>query len=181
MSIVHTVYLLECQGIYKVGYAKDLQSRISAIQTSNPFPVEIVDSFPSDFPAIDEEKIHDKLRKYHQRGEWFKIPASWIKNRSDWFRTYSEIHPADQEPQDQSIVKSVTFARQFFAPKNLKGVLGVNNDTDLNIVVGIIDESDDGDKIYNDAINRSYEAFLRQELTPQQARQQVNDLIKKYG
>ena len=180
MSIVHTVYLLRCQGIYKVGYAKDLKSRISVIQTSNPFPVELVDSFPSNFPAIDEEEIHDKLRKYHQRGEWFKIPASWIKNRSSWFRTYSEIHP-DQRSQDQSFMESAKFARQFFSPKNLKGLLGVNNDTDLNIVVGIIDESDDGDKIYDDAINRSYEAFLRQGLTPQQARQQINDLIKKYG
>ena len=176
MSIVHKVYLLKCQGIYKVGYAKNLKSRIGTIQTSNPFPVELVDSFPSEFPVIDEKNIHDKLSKYLVQGEWFKIPKHMIENRKEWFCPSPKLYQIAPTVGD-SYIEVGKFAASFFSKKTFKWLAGIESDVDANILSSYLATADDPDRIFQHAVERSYEAYLRSGLTHEQSVAKIKKLI----
>lgn len=80
MSGVSFLYVVHCQGRYKIGFANNLPSRVCSIQTDNPFPVRL-EAFMrvhKDHVKRLEAGIHDHLRGYRERGEWFKAPLSAI-------------------------------------------------------------------------------------------------------
>jgi len=69
-----SMYLLHCQGFYKVGIAANVRSRLSTIQTSNPHKVtlERVNNYPCRAYAVMAERLAHQLLAPHRRsGEWF--------------------------------------------------------------------------------------------------------------
>jgi len=64
--------------IIKIGYAKDPYKRISAVQTGCPFDLEILKVFEGNLTL--EKQLHDKYKKYHLRGEWFKLEGKLKDN-----------------------------------------------------------------------------------------------------
>jgi hypothetical protein len=68
------VYIIKCQDLVKVGIAASVESRLAALQVGNPYTLEVINSFASPEPALDERRLHCRLAKYHVRGEWFGIP-----------------------------------------------------------------------------------------------------------
>lgn len=67
------VYLLGCGDYYKIGYSKNMQSRLSSIRTSNPFEVELLATFEcTDGRYLDLEKLlHEKFKDSKHKLEWF--------------------------------------------------------------------------------------------------------------
>lgn len=64
-----------CQDLHKIGIAKDMQTRLLQLQTSNPF--DLIIWHWVDFPdrrtaAMAERRVHQILDEYRQRGEWFQ-------------------------------------------------------------------------------------------------------------
>lgn len=58
-------------GPIKVGYAKNLASRLSALQIGYFEELEIYAAVESDNARALEQRLHRKLRRWRVRGEWF--------------------------------------------------------------------------------------------------------------
>lgn len=85
------IYIIQSgkKGPYKIGIARDVEKRMSGLQTGNPEELHIIAKFyfSSHKQTAKIEKIlHNKFRKMHIRGEWFsnKIRLSLI---DDCFKT----------------------------------------------------------------------------------------------
>ena len=62
----------------KVGISQCPESRLSAMQTGSAFPLSLVGSLDAQsrkHAADIERRIHQALRAYHIKGEWFKYSA----------------------------------------------------------------------------------------------------------
>jgi hypothetical protein len=69
------LYLLECEGFYKIGISNNPKLRFCAIRTANPFevkPVLCIWSYDRSIIALKEKYLHNKFIKLNHRNEWFK-------------------------------------------------------------------------------------------------------------
>jgi hypothetical protein len=76
------VYAFHCKqdgGYYKVGYTSNLKSRMSQLQTSSPFPIELVCAIRTYYPQTLEKTLHGHLDDYRVAGEWFQTTEDVIR------------------------------------------------------------------------------------------------------
>lgn len=57
-------------GPVKIGKADNIKSRLSALQTASPYPLEVLAAVFA--PAHLEEDLHTALRDHRMNGEWFQ-------------------------------------------------------------------------------------------------------------
>lgn len=57
--------------ICKIGRSKEIHRRIIALQTANPYDLEILKTSSSKY--LQEREYHKKFKKYLMRGEWFRL------------------------------------------------------------------------------------------------------------
>ncbi|GEM_PF-3536174 len=69
------LYVLSCDGLVKIGITKNLASRVSSIQTSNPSPVALLHHRQAPLSVVRawERLCHDELAGHHRSGEWFAV------------------------------------------------------------------------------------------------------------
>lgn len=72
------IYVLECMGFYKIGYAYDVKSRINSMQAGSPFILNHIFSEKVWNPRDAESRLHKILSDYKVRGEWFKLPKELV-------------------------------------------------------------------------------------------------------
>jgi hypothetical protein len=65
------VYLVQAGDFIKVGIARDVKRRIDLMQVGCPFKIELIAAIPCADPRKIERALHDKLKPYHSRGEWY--------------------------------------------------------------------------------------------------------------
>ena len=58
----------------KIGIAIDANKRLKGIQTSCPFPVEILKTWKSENALAVEQAMHRQFAEHRLNGEWFKLP-----------------------------------------------------------------------------------------------------------
>lgn len=66
------IYFVEIQdgtGAIKIGFASNLKSRVSQLQTSSPYDLKIRAAFVG--KEATEKFLHQKFEDLHLRGEWF--------------------------------------------------------------------------------------------------------------
>lgn len=63
---------------FKIGISKNPQSRLKALQTSNPTPLEIITACKCSRPSDEESKLHALYSKHRQQGEWFKFTGDML-------------------------------------------------------------------------------------------------------
>jgi hypothetical protein len=68
------IYLIQCHDFVKVGYAKDVATRLSSLQTGCPYELHLLASWPTEHMEHDENRLHNLWRKFEVRGEWFQVP-----------------------------------------------------------------------------------------------------------
>lgn len=74
------VYLVECNGAYKIGIAKDLKARISSMQSGSPLPLTLIHSIQTPEMEILEAKLHNHFaHKRFELGEWFDLDTSDVE------------------------------------------------------------------------------------------------------
>lgn len=78
MAIRTKIYLINATGTgrFKVGQARDVAIRLQALNCGSPFPLDLVYAVQvrnTDAYRI-EFRLHQVLRQYQVRGEWFKLP-----------------------------------------------------------------------------------------------------------
>jgi Meiotically up-regulated gene 113 len=67
------VYLIKSNGVYKIGKTKNLENRLRAYTTQNPFGIDVVLSlYVSDYSAAERELLSAFDDKRYQ-GEWFTL------------------------------------------------------------------------------------------------------------
>lgn len=68
------VYLLSCGDYYKIGFSKNIPSRLSSIRGSNPVEVDLVVKYSPYHKNIKllEKQLHEKFADSRHNLEWFK-------------------------------------------------------------------------------------------------------------
>jgi hypothetical protein len=81
------VYFIQVisSGNVKIGYSKNIKSRLSTIQTSIPEKIKLLGFISGD--KVKEKELHKKFNLYHIRGEWFRCSSTLI----DYINTHSEM------------------------------------------------------------------------------------------
>ena len=64
------VYAILAGRRIKIGWARDLQSRIATLQTASAVELELLGSIVG-FKR-DERRVHERFKRYHVRGEWYR-------------------------------------------------------------------------------------------------------------
>lgn len=74
------VYIIQSDnGLFKIGFAKDVQSRFSQIDTASPCELSIFYcKFVSNAPKL-EKSLHKKFDKFQRKGEWFQLPEKQLQ------------------------------------------------------------------------------------------------------
>lgn len=67
------VYLLECDGRYKIGFSDNVERRISELD-KRPFPIRLVCKSSLFIGAYEEEqKLHNKYEQFRIYSEWYEF------------------------------------------------------------------------------------------------------------
>jgi len=69
------LYLIECQGFYKIGIANDVGSRLAQLSTGNPFPLVVLATWGFENALPIEAALHQRFESNHERGEWFLLSS----------------------------------------------------------------------------------------------------------
>lgn len=72
------VYVVKCGEFYKVGIANSVKRRLETLQTATPYRIELVKAWQCSDAAKQERTIHGLLWRFHERGEWFKLPIQVV-------------------------------------------------------------------------------------------------------
>jgi len=75
------IYIIQCKSdYYKIGFATDVRSRISAMQTGNPFRIRLIFSTMLPDPQSLERYLHNNYKNQRVRGEWFRLNHVEVKD-----------------------------------------------------------------------------------------------------
>ena|SRR3990167_11289723 len=71
------LYLIKAGKHYKIGWTKDINSRVKLFQTGNAYPIEIVVNYPTGMPIQALEAwFHKAFADKRVNGEWFELDDS---------------------------------------------------------------------------------------------------------
>lgn len=113
------IYLVESNGLFKVGKAISVEQRIRGLQTGSPYKVNLVCKFKSENYSEDERKIHKLLSEFSIRGEWFAIPAKKIESLDQWF--FSSAPKATKNNQPELPMQRAGNVNDWIAQYKLEG------------------------------------------------------------
>ena len=70
------IYIIQCVGstYYKIGITQgSVDKRLKSLQTGCPYDLLMVMAFFTSNPEADEHRVHELLKQYRVRGEWFDL------------------------------------------------------------------------------------------------------------
>jgi hypothetical protein len=67
------VYVIEGNGLYKIGRTTRLANRLRHFSTLFPFPITLVTAIQADDPVELEKKLHERFGQRRRNGEWFAL------------------------------------------------------------------------------------------------------------
>jgi hypothetical protein len=81
-SVPGFIYLMECEGCYKVGKSKRVEGRLKHLQDANPFPIKLVAKRRVNDSAYCEKMLHRclltrRIENKHSR-EWYSL---WVDKK----------------------------------------------------------------------------------------------------
>jgi hypothetical protein len=75
------VYFIRCENYIRIGKTSNIKSRLQNLKSSNPHKMELLGTISfliskQDAREIDpydvKKRLHNYLKNYHHRGEWYK-------------------------------------------------------------------------------------------------------------
>jgi len=83
------IYILHIKGFpyYKIGISMNVPSRKKAIQTLVPFDIDTIRTINIEGYRDIEKEIHNELKQYLYKGEWFKCELDLINDIFDRYDT----------------------------------------------------------------------------------------------
>lgn len=75
--MVRSIYLIRGNnGKYKIGIAKNPQSRLKQLQTGNPELLTIIETYETTNASKIEKALHNRYSYTRKEGEWFELSVS---------------------------------------------------------------------------------------------------------
>src|SRR5262245_20438799 len=88
------VYFIRAGDAIKIGVTRDVERRLRALATGSAVPLELLPTLPGGRRL--EKKLHQRCRRFHVRGEWFKADEALLRH----IREQAAGGPApDQDPR----------------------------------------------------------------------------------
>ena len=86
------LYFVKLKGhnIYKIGVSANLKRRLFDLDANSPFGIDLICSFYFKNVYEMEEMIHDNLKIYNLRKEWFSLDEDHLKIITDQVKDLSE-------------------------------------------------------------------------------------------
>ncbi len=72
------VYIFEGHGLYKIGKAIDVKSRLQNYRTHSPVPIQSIHVFEATPAGEAESVLHNRFHAKRMHGEWFALNADDI-------------------------------------------------------------------------------------------------------
>lgn len=86
------IYLMECNGKYKIGVSKNVEKRRRQLSINSPFQIKIVATSPLIEDVYKEEQaLHQYYGNYIIKGEWFDLPEREVLDLIIFLEQYEEI------------------------------------------------------------------------------------------
>lgn len=79
-DVQNVIYLVRGNGLYKIGFCRNLRPRIRDLQAASPVKLAVVayrPVLPENFYTWERE-LHDQFKAYRRHGEWFSLPAAEV-------------------------------------------------------------------------------------------------------
>lgn len=73
------VYIVQCNQYFKIGKADDIRTRLSGLQSGCPHELTLIATLKRKNAMIAEKQIHEYLKEYRTRGEWFLLSVEQVK------------------------------------------------------------------------------------------------------
>ncbi len=73
------IYLVRLGLYHKIGFAKNVQARMSALNSGHPEEISLVHSFPTNDMRRAESLLHKRFAVQRIRGEWFDLSSDDIQ------------------------------------------------------------------------------------------------------
>jgi hypothetical protein len=67
------VYLLKSQGLFKIGFTRNIKQRHTTLQIGSTTRIDIIHSIPCEQPSVLEKFWHDRFADQRVKGEWFHL------------------------------------------------------------------------------------------------------------
>ncbi len=74
------LYLVECQGYFKIGVAYNVQRRLVELSTGNPFDLNALAVYGYANAQVVEAALHQRFSNNRIRSEWFSMAEDDLKN-----------------------------------------------------------------------------------------------------
>lgn len=74
------IYIVVCGNYTKIGISKNISERMTALQTGNPFPINLVFAKVVEDAENIEKIIHTEYNEFNISGEWFDIEKKQIND-----------------------------------------------------------------------------------------------------
>lgn len=71
------VYVVHCDGLYKIGVSSNVSERVRSLQTASPHLVTLIGTIEGDRSI--EALWHYQFREKHVRGEWFRLTPEDVR------------------------------------------------------------------------------------------------------
>lgn len=84
------VYLLGAPDFYKIGRAKNVDSRVKQLGIQLPWEIDLVHTIPCEDYISAERKLHRKFSDRRANGEWFMLTPDDVKWIKSIYRMYRE-------------------------------------------------------------------------------------------
>jgi len=83
------VYVMECQGRYKIGVSSCVSKRLENLNTASPFKVELVAVFSTSTPYPLEKHLHQCFSAQNVKGEWFTLGLKDLEQLEQAVHTFA--------------------------------------------------------------------------------------------
>jgi hypothetical protein len=98
-----TLYFLQCGNHQKIGVSRKFESRLSSIQSANPFPVDVIKTVQCLDAKRHESHILAKYHLYRVSGEWFKLPFRQISEILNYMESIEDATPTQSTPLSRQL------------------------------------------------------------------------------
>ena len=98
------LYVLSAHRHIKIGFSKDVKSRITSIQTGCPHRVRLIKSWRSPYARFIEKLAHTIFAKWRVAGEWFDLPPKVATSAIDLLVLAQPAYADHSFPQEAKTI-----------------------------------------------------------------------------
>lgn len=127
------VYLIQLgnTNYFKVGMTTDINGRLAALQTATPFELYLITAAAHPNAFVVERDMHDALKEYHVRNEWFKCELFEIEQI---FHAVSAMATIDRVLDDPGLDQDMREAEILQMPTDKIG--GMEKEQKIALMLG---------------------------------------------